>query len=226
MTVTEVPETGSTIVEATETPAFHAGEHVNVSEVAVDGRGYSSGSVRGTVAVLDFFDSYEGWYVRPIDGAYGAYVDVSHLTHVSEADMLRATIATLESNLATAQQQRTEALDALTLSRQQSRDALARTLEGFETWKQNLQAVAYEAAQENSLCQVFDDVMERVGLEGRERAIDVSVDFNGSTTITVHATSTQRARDMIDRDSILDRIRNGSAYGASIDDWTTDLDDN
>ena len=187
--------TGIVVIEPEPQPEFQPGDTVRVSDAAVGSRGYSSGA-RGQVGKLDFFDSYDGWYVRPQDGGYGDYVAAEHLTKLSETEVLQAEVTRLTDLLAVSRQ---AIEDTRSLMRQQ--------FDQFEAWKANLQQVAFEAAERNDLCGVFDQVMEEVGLEGREREIEVRVTFEGSTYVTVMATSVDNARDEITESVLLEAMK-------------------
>lgn len=210
--VVESPATTEAAPATVETPVFQPGDRVRVSDEALDGSGYTARNARGTTGVLDFYDTYSGWFVRPDDGGYGNYVAPAFLTHLTPEELLQEQVTTLTAQLELAAR---DLESARTLRTQQANE--------FEAWKANLQEVALEAAEDNELCRIFDQVMERVGLEGREREITLHVEFSGTVEFTTTATSRANARDEIDTASLLQYMADHHYYVSF--EWDTEVDD-
>lgn len=210
-------------VVAIETPAvtFEVGDKVRIADSArtafdghVDPRAF------GQIGELVSGPYSEGWEVSyDTTTTYSGprtdtnYIGPDYLTKLTEVDLLREELAKVTVERDAAQESSTGA-----------RDLLNRQAAEFEAWKANLQEVALTAAIDNDMCGVFDRVMEKVGLEGREREFTFRVNLDSYVYVSVTATSMANARDGINESVIRDRI-NERTYNLSIDDWSIDEDD-
>jgi hypothetical protein len=91
----------------------------------------------------------------------------------------------------------------------------------------NLVDSAHEWADDNDLCQKFDQFMESQGLPGRERefTVSVSVSLTVNVDLPVTARSEQAARDeqfcISDLENLAaERVSRDGVYAVDVDDWS------
>ncbi len=91
----------------------------------------------------------------------------------------------------------------------------------------NLVDSAHEWADDNDLCQKFDQFMESQGLPGRERefTVSVSVSLTVNVDLPLAARSEQAARDeqfcISDLENLAaERVSRDGVYAVTVDDWS------
>jgi hypothetical protein len=232
-TVTTATDASGAVVAIAESESitvttFDVGDAVVISEEARESDGTPVPSAAygqvGTVEDASYLDRY-GYAVRYDDPEWGTrsnFVDPKFLRHLTpeeqatrELESLRAELNTARAELETAQTQARTA-----------EESLSRTIREHEEWKTRLVEIAYEAAEENDLCRVFDETMEKIGLPGREREFTMSVEFSGTVYVTVTAHSKDEAREQIDRAAIIEAIADAPEWRQpqTIDKWEADSD--
>lgn len=183
-------------VTATEVTALKSGDMVRVS--------VSSPVLAGRIGVLDQYDIYEGWLVRPTDGGIPEYVRTRDLTPVTTTE---DKVSELVAQLATAMSER---------------DAARTQLYEF---KVRVREVLGQYAQDDTdLYEPFNEVLETLGLEELEQDFDVSVSFRGSYNTTVRATSESNAREQISNSAIGQYIVETDNPAYIIDDFETEVE--
>lgn len=75
-----------------------------------------------------------------------------------------------------------------------------------EEWKQRLTDSAHAEAADREWCQDFDDFMENVGLDRRERTYVCHVTVAANVTLCVSASSPEEAQDSITRDLVMSSV--------------------
>ncbi|BBE49256.1 hypothetical protein ACMHYT_30185 [Rhodococcus qingshengii] len=81
-----------------------------------------------------------------------------------------------------------------------------------QEWIENLNDLAIEWADDNSLCEQFDRFMEENGLRGRERDQEVEVTVTATMTVAVRGVSQRDAEERIDSDDIREHISGHLSY--------------
>ncbi|MCW2295356.1 hypothetical protein [Rhodococcus erythropolis] len=90
--------------------------------------------------------------------------------------------------------------------------AQAESVRKHQEWIENLNDLAIEWADDNSLCEQFDRFMEENGLRGRERDQEVEVTVTATMTVTVRGVSQRDAEERIDSDDIREHLSGHLSY--------------
>jgi ribosomal protein L21E len=218
-TVTTATDASGAVVAIAESESitvttFDVGDAVVISEEARESDGTPVPSAAygqvGTVEDASYLDRY-GYAVRYDDPEWGTrsnFVDPKFLRHLTPEEQATRELETAQTQARTAE------------------ESLSRTIREHEEWKTRLVEIAYEAAEENDLCRVFDETMEKIGLPGREREFTMSVEFSGTVYVTVTAHSKDEAREQIDRAAIIEAIADAPEWRQpqTIDKWEADSD--
>lgn len=197
-------------VETSTTPVvFGIGDRVRIADRANDGTGYGVPSdIQGQVGVLQSLDSYYGWAVKMDSTGRTYYVGPQYLTKVSDAEVkLLDQIARLTGEV--------ETLTA-------ARDTQAKALDTFKLTVRNTLVRKAENTY-NGDEETYDDLLSDFGLEGRERDFEISVEFRGSYTTTITATSLNDAYDIAgSKDAVVEYLADSESARYALDDIETE----
>lgn len=93
-----------------------------------------------------------------------------------------------------------------------ARDSARAALAAQEARLEAIVDAAHEYADENSLCERFDEFMEEQGLRGRRAEYDVEVDVTVRVVVKVTACDADDARGEVDTGMLADAISQLSSY--------------
>lgn len=110
-----------------------------------------------------------------------------------ESEWIRAEYLTPES----AEDALRRQVETLTRERDEARTARDTAVTDLASFKETVQTVGLQYAEDNDLCGIFDKCMEELGLEGRERGYDIPVRVDTTITVSVTATSRSKAEDAV-----------------------------
>lgn len=193
-------------IEETAVAPLKAGDRVKVADEAFSTEGFRA-TVQGQEGNLDFIAS-AGWYVITDEGR-GSYVAPKYLTKVLRSDELQAEINRLQAEVTRLTAERDAKATALTAFQDSTRDALISAAESAE-------GVYGSGAPEP-----FDELLNALNLDPRDRDFDIRVDFDGSFYVTISATSLDAAVESVDSDYVREYVSN-NLYGDWLDDVRAD----
>ncbi|MEV0759544.1 hypothetical protein [Nocardia sp. NPDC050435] len=90
------------------------------------------------------------------------------------------------------------------------------------TWRDQMAEDAREFADENKLCEEFDNFMEKWGMEGRERDYSATVSIEFTVTLEGSARSTDKFRDSITQERVEQEVSSYLRSYFDRSDWEID----
>jgi hypothetical protein len=87
--------------------------------------------------------------------------------------------------------------EALREELQAARLELEQARREFALFRERVNELGNEAAEEHDFCGVYDELMQRLGLPGRERSWSVSADVMFRATVSVKARTYDEAKEIV-----------------------------